>query len=155
MEQSISLPPKWNQASLIAFRFFLVYFVLHVFPFPWYFIPYAWKLYQPLSELNSSIIEVVAKEYFKVDPSVINAGSGDAAINYVRMVCFLVYSLVATLIFSVIDRKRNDYEKFYYGLSVILRYYLAIAMLQYGFGKIFGTQFLFPSIDRMLQSYEE
>lgn len=155
MEQSISTTPKWSQASLIAFRFFFVYFVLHLFPFPLYFIPYAWKLYQPLSELNSSIIEFVAKEYFEVDTSVVNAGSSDAAINYVQMVCFLGYSLVVALIFSVIDRKRNDYGKLFYGLSVLLRYYLAIVMLDYGFAKIFKTQFLFPSVDRMLQSYGE
>jgi uncharacterized membrane protein YphA (DoxX/SURF4 family) len=53
------------------------------------------------------------------------------------------------------DRKRNDYEKLSYGLSVILRYSLAIAMLQYGFAKVFRTQFPFPSIDKMLQSYGE
>ena len=155
MEQSISLPPKWNQASLIAFRFFFVYFVLHLFPFPWYLIPYSWSLFQPLSEFHSHIVEIIAKGIFKVDASVINAGSGDAAVNYVNMVSLLFYSLVATLIFSVMDRKRNDYEKLSYGLSVLLRYYLAIAMLQYGFAKIFRTQFPFPSIDKMLQSYGE
>lgn len=155
MEQSISLPSKWNQASLIAFRFFFIYFVLKLFPFPWYLMPYSWTLYQPLSELHSTIIQLIAQDIFNVDSSVINSGSGDAAINYVNMVTLLGYSLVATLIFSVIDRKRNDYEKLYYGLSVLLRYYLAIVMLDYGFGKIFRTQFLFPSIDRMLQSYGE
>ena len=155
MEQSISLPAKWSQVSLIAFRFFFVYFVLHLFPFPWYFIPYSWTLFQPLSELHSNFVQLIAQNIFNVDPTVINSGSSDAAVKYVGMVCLLGYSLVATVIFSVMDRKRNDYEKLSYGLSVLLRYYLAIVMLQYGFGKIFGTQFLFPSIDRMLQSYGE
>src|SRR5690606_18379626 len=108
-----------------------------------------------LSDFHFSIVEIIAKDLFNVDSSVINAGSSDAAINYVRMFCFLVYSSLGTLIFSVLDRKRNDYNKEFYGLSVFLRYYLALAMLDYGFAKVFNTQFPFLSEDRLLQTYGE
>ena len=128
---------------------------MHLFPFPWYLIPFSSPVIQLVSEFHSGIVEIVAKDIFNVDPSVINAGSSDAAINYVRMFCFLVYSFVGTLIFSALDRKRNDYDKVFYGLSVFLRYYLAVAMLDYGFAKVFNTQFPFLSDDRLLQTYGE
>lgn len=155
MNPSISTHPRWNQATLITFRFFLIYFLLHLFPFPWYLIPFSWPVTQVLSDFHCGIVEIVAKDLFNVDPSVINAGSSDAAINYVRMFCFVVYSFMGTLIFSVLDKKRNDYDKVFYGLSVFLRYYLALAMLDYGFAKVFNTQFPFLSEDRLLQTYGE
>ena len=34
METTMSLPASWSRGSLIAFRFFFVYFIFYIFPFP-------------------------------------------------------------------------------------------------------------------------
>ena len=50
MEQAISLPTKWSQGTLIAFRFFFVYAVLYVLPFPLQLIPDGSTLSKALRE---------------------------------------------------------------------------------------------------------
>ncbi len=155
MEQTISQQPKWSQSNLIAFRFFFAYFFLYIFPFPLGFIPYFGVLLQPLFDLLFSTINEISKIFFGSVVSAGASGSGDSAFNYSRVFLFAFYSIIITIGWSFLDRKRNDYEKLLYWLSILLRYYLAVAMLSYGLAKIFKTQFPFPSLERLNQTYGE
>lgn len=157
MEQTVTLQPKWSPGSLIAFRFFFVYFIVYVAPFPLGFIPYAGFLLQPFHDLSFNITSALGKTFLgpEYTPLTRITGSGDAAHNYVQFFLFVGFSLVATLAWSVLDRKRDNYEKLLYWLMILLRYYLAITVLGYGFSKVFKSQFPFPSPTRLSQSYGE
>ena len=150
MEQTIPLPTPWNRGILIAFRFFFVYFVLYLFPFPLHVLPFTGIIIQPLSQFSSNIVEGVGN-ILGIPVSIVNGGSGDAAFYYVQFFLFLFYAAVITLAWSVLDRRRFNYRALLYGFMVCLRYYLAIVMLDYGFAKVFKTQFGFPSTERLIQ----
>lgn len=155
MDQTISLP-KWSQPTLFAFRFFFLYFVLYIFPFPLTYIPYSWTIYQPISEFSQNIAGAIAKTFLNIEGSaVVNAGSGDATIRYIQFYFFLSVALLIAGMWSIIDRKKNFPEKLWHGLIIVLRYYLAVAMLGYGLAKVFKTQFPFPSTSYLTQSYGE
>ena len=155
MDQNISAHPPWSQASLIAFRFFFIYFIFYVFPFPLTYIPYAGVLFQPLSDLSAYTIKEITKTFLGSPIVGTLNGSGDTSFQYAWFFLFLIYSSAGTIAWSFLDRKRNDYEKLLYWLFILLRYYLAIKMLSYGLDKFFKTQFPFPSLSRLNQTYGE
>ncbi|HEX6223177.1 MAG TPA: DoxX family protein [Chryseolinea sp.] len=155
MEQSISSSARWPQGCLIAFRFFFAYFIFYMFPFPLNYLPKVSVVYQPLTELSTALCTYIAKSLTGFDPGIhgINNGSGDTTLNYARLYLFTAYSLVITIVWSLADRRRRNYDKLWYWLTILLRYYLAVTMISYGMAKIFKTQFGFPSLDRLHQSF--
>jgi len=155
MEQISNESPKWSSGHLIGFRFLFLYFLLFIFPFPLYLIPYSSLILQPLSTLGVNAVDGVARYFIGSDyaPFVSGNGSGDTTFNYVQFAILVALTFVATIIWTLLDRKRNDYRKLQIWWIILLRYSLAIVMLNYGFAKVFKTQFPFPSIDRLGQSF--
>jgi len=154
MEQTMSLPVSWSQGSLIAFRFFFVYFIFYIFPFPLTYLPTVSRLFQPLTDLSTAICSYIAKNLIGVEHEIygFNNGSGDTTLNYVQLLLFTMYSVVITIVWSIADRRRKNYEKLLYWLIILIRYYVATFMIFYGLAKIFKTQFAFPTSDRLHQS---
>lgn len=156
MEQTISLTAKWSQGSLIAFRFLFAYFVLYIFASPLQLLSGSSTLFEFLTEGYMNLCGWVAGDIMGLEFSKREAnGSGDTTFNYIQIFLFAFFSLVIALLWSVIDRKRNEYEKLLYWLTILLRYYLAVVMIGYGFAKVFKTQFPFPTTYRLYQSYGE
>ena len=67
MEQTMSLPASWSRGSLIAFRFFFVYFIFYIFPFPLNLLPEFSAVFQPLTDLSINIFEPLAKNIIGAD----------------------------------------------------------------------------------------
>ena len=61
--------------------------------------------------------------------------------------------MIITIVWSIADRRRKNYEKLLYWLVILMRYYVAAALVYYGLAKIFKTQFAFPNSDRLHQSF--
>src|SRR5688572_16686090 len=125
MEQTMSLSSNWSQGSLIAFRFFFVYFISYIFPFPLTLLSEFSTVFQPLTELSTKMYEPLAKNIWGADyefpaPN----GSGDTTLNYIQFFVFFIFSCSVTIIWSIVDRKRDNYEKLLQTLIVLLRYYL-------------------------------
>lgn len=154
MEQTISLQPRWSQGSLIAFRFFFVYFILYILPFPLIYFPYSTVLLQALSDVTLSVINGISIPFFGRPITHVINGSGDTTFEYARLYLFLCLASFATIGWSILDRKSNAYEKLWYWLTILLRYYLAAVMIGYGMAKIFKTQFPFPYYN-LNQTYGE
>ena len=87
--------------------------------------------------------------------------SGDVALNFVRdtrylyalLTCFFVFSLAAALVWSIVDRKRKEYQAWNHWLRVFLRYVLAYLLLHYGMDKVFLLQFPAPSLARLTERF--
>jgi hypothetical protein len=154
MDQKTHLSANWSQITLIAFRFFFVYFVFYVFPFPLNNLPFSGIILEPLSQFSSNIVEGFGN-IWGISLSIVNKGSSDSAFFYVKFFLFLFYSAVITSAWSILDRKRFNYDVLLHGFTIVLRYYLAIVMLNYGFAKVFQTQFAFPSTERLIQTFGE
>lgn len=145
MENS-TIAASWSTGKRIAFRFFFIYFILYVFPFPLGWIPYTDFFMPNLNNLLKPLIDFTGRNilHLQYDNLVLPAGSGDTTYNYIQIFLFATIAVVGTVIWSVADRKSTDYEKLWRGLTIVIRYYLAVILLNYGFVKIIQNQFPFP-----------
>lgn len=169
MELTYSSPVIWSASRKFWFRFFCCVFILYTFPFPLNDIQFgsvinsvnekilAW--YNASMEMVTTfwhwLIPGVAKYFLQMKKPIttFTNGSGDTTYNYVLLLTQVLLSLVFSIIWSLVDRKRNNYEKAYYWLCVLLRYYLVSNMLGYGFAKVFHLQMPYPYLSRLLQPY--
>ena len=144
--------PHWGLVKRIAFRFVFVYFVLYTFPFPLDVIPvYGQILGQPYTDLWDKAMPWVGERVFGVQVLHRPLGSGDTTYNYVQIFSYLVLTLVAVAIWSVLDRKRTNYARLDEGLRVYIRFVLAAAMIRYGAAKLIPAQMIPPWPDKLLQ----
>jgi hypothetical protein len=80
-------------------------------------------------------------------------GSGDTTYDYILVLCSFVIAVLTALVWSAVDRKSEGYPKLYYWLTVILRFYVGLMLINYGMIKIFKLQFPYPYLYRLLQPY--
>jgi hypothetical protein len=140
--------PAWGPVKKLLFRFAFVYLVLYNIPSLLYYLHLdqidAWY-----SQIWRPLVPWVAKHVFNV---IITAyGGGDSAFGYVQLFCFLVISVVAALIWTLLDRKRRNDARLYEWLRVYIRFVLAVTMIEYGAWKVFPSQFMAPAADRLMQ----
>ena len=148
----------------IVFRFVAAYFILYNLPSPghadllrsipggsWVFTPYVnmWRAFVPW----------VATHVFKLSGPVtvypaVN-GSGDSTLDYVQNFCFVVISAFAAMVWSILDRKRPNYQRMNYWVRLWVRYSLAVTLFSYGFAKVFPLQFRPPGFGRLISTYGE
>jgi hypothetical protein len=146
-----NVPVEWGLAKRILFRFVCSYFFLYIFPFPLDYIPYVDLAAQKYSVLWSLFVPWVGKHLFGLEITVFPNGSGDTTFNYVQVFCFAVLAAVATLVWSLLDRKRANYARLHEWLRIYVRFFLAASMVSYGAYKVFPSQFPAPSLDRLIQ----
>jgi len=138
---TLSPAPAWSGPQKIAFRFFFGYFVLYTLPF----VDGLWR----------ALIPWVGAHVLQLSQPIttFTNGSGDTTYDYVLVLCMVVLAGMATVVWSVLDRRRANYTVLLYWLTVLVRFYLAFIMVSYGFAKVFKTQFPYPDLRRLLQPY--
>jgi hypothetical protein len=62
-------------------------------------------------------------------------------------------ALIATIAWSLVDRKRRNYTRLHEWLRVYVRFALGVTMIGYGSYKVIQSQFPPPSLDRLLQPF--
>ncbi len=134
----------WKAATRIAFRFFFAYFALYVVAG---FVDWPW----------SKIVPWVGQHVLRLGYTMVVGpnGSGDTTFDYVQLLVFAVLAAVATFVWTILDRKRSNYEKLYPWLKLTLRLFLGAALLAYGAVKLIPTQMPVPSLARLTQTYGE
>lgn len=83
------------------------------------------------------------------------SGSGDKTFDWVLCFCLLVIAVLGTAVWSVIDRRREDYAGLYKWFRVFLRFALASQMVSYGMAKVAPLQMPFPNLTRLLEPYRD
>ena len=142
---SIQIKSKnWSITSKIAFRFFFSYFTLFIL-----LLFLALFIETPLRWFADAILNWGAE--FKLE----STGSGDRSFDYVRFALNLTLAFIVSIIWSILDKKRTSYTTLFYWLQSILRLFLCVAMLVYGFAKVFKGQFADPSLELLLQTVGE
>jgi len=139
--------PLWKR---IGFRFLFAYFVLYSFPFPLEYVPFVGDL---LARPWITMWRTLARPFFPAAPGVTPNGSGDSTWSYVLIACYAAVAAMATLIWSVLDRKRPNYVRLHQYLHAWIRFVLAAAMFEYGVAKVIPSQFPPPPLDRLVQTY--
>ncbi|WP_428657359.1 DoxX family protein [Runella sp.] len=138
MEQVLTPSVKWTFIEKISFRFFFLFFVLQIFPFPlgylldngFYNDAWTW----PINWAGNTFFDIPE---ISVRPN----GSGDTTWNWIQLFLITCLSFFGTAVWTAIDSKKTNYNKLNYWFSVIVRFYLGITMLSYGFAKVFFSQF--------------
>jgi uncharacterized membrane protein YphA (DoxX/SURF4 family) len=151
-------PPRWSFFTRIGFRFAFAYFIPFCFPFllglvtP--FFDYPSTKYQAMW---NKIIPWVGKHVLRISYAfnTDTTGSGDKTVNYIQIFCLLLLAVIVTLIWSVLDRKRENYATLNRWLRLCVRLALAITLLEYGAYKVIPSQFPSPYLRRLVQPYGE
>lgn len=110
-----------------------------------------------LNRIFEQIIPLVGEKILDVTYEVIISpnGSGDTTFHYILLFCVAMLSIVATLIWTLVDRKRTNYYGLFYWLTVAVRFYVGLMLINYGLVKVIQLQFPYPSFSRLLTTYGE
>lgn len=154
-------PPqiRWRAGSRIAFRFSVIYLGLYVLTtqmlgglliLPVGNVPELANL-PPLRTL----IEWTAKTVFGVtQPLVITgSGSGDKTFDWVQAFCLLAIAVVATALWTVLDRRRTQYVRVHTWFRLFLRFSLGSTLVSYGMVKTIPLQMPAPGLTRLVEPF--
>ena len=146
---------NWPLAKKLAFRFFFVYFLLYIFFNPNGVLPYIDDVYNWYIQPFHTLVVWIGKHILHLAKpiTVFTNGSGDTTYDNVVILLMVFLALLSTVTWSALDNKRPGYPKLFYWLTVVLRYYVAITMLSYGFYKVIKLQFPFPSFGSLMEPY--
>ncbi|HLJ91195.1 MAG TPA: DoxX family protein, partial [Candidatus Angelobacter sp.] len=154
--------PNWSLALRIAFRFWMVYLGLYCLsteiisglfsaaggsggiPDP----ATLWPLRPVIFWTAAHIFHVNAPLSFDI-----NSGSCDGMFGWVMTFCLLMIATAATGVWSLLDRRRENYAELHKWFWLFLRFALAGRMIFYGMVKVFVVQMRYPSLTRLLQPF--
>ncbi len=143
-----TLWPAWQR---VLFRFFSVYLLLQIAPWNWFnsFPGVPWVL-DALNALTDWAVRTSNDRLFHVrETLVLPNGSGDTSWAWTEFRLYLVVAFVACIVWSLLDRRRANYEKALYWLRLTVRYYVATFALSYGIIKLFALQMPFPALSQL------
>lgn len=133
---------SWAYWQRLIFRLAFVWVGLLIvtFPIPRPYLPDLGKLLLPLTTaLAAGVAQLIGLQ----QPYLPEIAS-DTTLMYVHIVLMLELALLVSGIWGWLDRRTLSYPKLQYVLLAGARYFLAAAMLSYGFAKVFKTQFYLP-----------
>jgi hypothetical protein len=145
----------WSERKRLAFRFCFLYFATYIFFTPNNELPLINTLYEGLNDLLHRFIPWFAQHIFgyRKPITIFTNGSGDTTYDYMLWFFGIVLTIAGTIIWTLLDRKRKEYQRLYYWIRVLVRYYLFYTMISYGFYKVIKVQFPFPSLSRLVEPY--
>jgi len=169
METTTGTNSDWTIARKISFRFFFSFFILYIFPFPLNSVPFGAEInkisekilgwyyaaFDYITVFWHWLIPAVGKSLIKLEKpiTIFTNGSGDTTYDYVLLLTQVLLAIIICIAWSILDRNRKSYNTAYYWLCVLLRYYVGVIMLSYGFSKVFHLQMPYPYLSRLVQPY--
>jgi hypothetical protein len=146
---------NWESYKKISFRFFFIFLVAFIFINNNGAFFYNHLLVYYPTQLLYKFIPWFADNvlHYTYDHTIFTNGSGDTTYDYLVILVICLTAILGTVIWSVLDRKRPNYNQLYYWLVVLVRFYLAFTLLLYGSIKVIQLQFSPPSLARLLQPF--
>lgn len=146
--------PDWPFWQRLLFRFFFVYFVLYISPWQWLeIIPGVDYLTGWYDQFIDWLVNAANKNLFHVYKDLVPLnGSGDTSWAFVQLRLFLLIAFVSMIVWSLLDRKRKQYNRLAYWFRILLRYFIILNCFGYGFAKVFLSQMPFPNNSLMATS---
>jgi hypothetical protein len=148
-------PPRWGAVRRVLFRFAFVYLVLFIFPFPVAFPFVGEEFVQPYTDFWNAVVIRVGEHVFRAAVDVTPNGSGDRTYDYILTFVSLVLATAAAAVWTLLDRRRQEYVRLADWLRVYVRFFLASTMMVYGASKVIPMQFGPPMLDRLVQPFGE
>jgi hypothetical protein len=150
---------EWSVLTRVVFRFCFVYFgayclvtqvLTSFFPVPNFDLPDLSSLW-PVRP----IVGWTAAHIFRIrEPLVyVDSGSGDRTFDWVLLGCMVAVSLMATALWTALDRQRPNYVTLNKWFRMGIRLCLAGQMMTYGMAKAIPLQMPFPYLSRLLERF--
>ena len=138
----------------LCIRFFCIYFLLYIFPFPLDLFSDSNFIISSFREFWGKLVPLVGKYFFGID---VGPRGGDTVFHYTRIFSIFLVSILVSLIWTIADRQPGSDKDIRYWTNVYVRYYIAYNMLDYGFSKVFNIQFApqFPNLNGLVEPYGE
>jgi uncharacterized membrane protein YphA (DoxX/SURF4 family) len=138
---------RWSPATRIAFRFFFSYFVL--FYIPWIgLIPFGDLLVRKYDAISYLIVVWLEQHVLHTGYEIYlldgQGGVSNTPYGTILFFCYVTVAAAATVLWSVLDRRRTSYERLHQWFRLLLRYGLAFSMIHYGVLKVIPTQMISP-----------
>ena len=146
---------RWSLPTRLAFRFCFAYFGLYVLSTQ---MVGALSLYvlprlETLPPLRGIVLWTASHVFHVARQLVLLSGSGDKTFDWVETFCLLIIAAVITAVWSVIDRKRQDYRHLHRWFRIFMRFALGATMVGYGADKVLPLQMAPTSLLRLVEPY--
>ncbi|MHC3003252.1 DoxX family protein [Gordonia metallireducens] len=157
-----STPAHWGPAKKVAFRFTFTYTALFCLTFAQMTFVFFGALGNLLSDnaivwqmgALAPVVEWLGRNLFGVEAVLdLNSGSGDQTAIWVYLFLIAVVAVVATALWSILDRRRSDYARLWSWTTLFLRLALGGQMLFYGFAKVIPSQMGPPPLAALLEPF--
>ncbi len=136
--------PPWSPGLRIAFRFIVCYLPLSAYLGPLSFLPGTGGATRIYFRFWQAVLPWMAKHVLHLNRplDLLQDGGGDNTASFVKLLSMGILAAVATLVWTLLDRKRRDYRQLHAALRLYVRYLLGFVMFNYGMIKVIQTQFL-------------
>jgi len=148
--------PAWSPFRRAAFRFAFSYLALYLFSRYLNLVevlPYGGVVTGWYKKIWAALVPWIGKHLFHVDAPSRVTGSGDSMFSWLQVLCMLAISLVAALLWTLLDRRRTQYARLYGALKVAVQVGLGLILIEYGGAKVVPSQFPQPTLSRLLQPF--
>jgi hypothetical protein len=150
-------PPDtgWKSWQIILFKFFVIFLLLlsQVAYNP--FLNLLGYGYRKSMQLNARLTKLVSwldDHIFHVGflPGKHVAVFNDTHFGVVLLLTIFVIAIIGCSIWSILDKKRINYDRFYHWFSTYLAFYIFLAMIPYAVQKIIPIQAHYPTAPELL-----
>jgi hypothetical protein len=155
--ESEQQPVHWSFALRIAFRFCFCYLlpfgITGLFLFAYFMFVMTKSSFWSLDRWDPwrTALPWICAHVFGIHRKLAIFPDADYLSGYLQHLVELILALAATLIWSILDRKRGHYRRLYAWFALFLRFSRAIVLFSYGFDKIFPLQFGMLTASRLSQ----
>jgi len=153
--QTNTLTQPWSATQKMLFRFAFIFFALFIFFFPNAGAPGLNELYDfYIDPMHKLIVWMAAHVFHLAKPvTIFTNGSGDTTYDWLVLCVVAICSVIGAAIWTIAGQKRINYDRLYYWMIIVLRYYVGITMLAYGSVKVVQLQFAAPTPWRLIEPY--
>lgn len=155
--ENISSSYKWKEPKKIGFRFAFIFFSLFMILVNNRTFPFWDIIFEYPTQLLQKLIPWIGKYVLSLpyDITTFTNGSGDTTYDFVIVLTIATLSIFGTITWSFLDKRSTDYKTLYYWLTVAIRFYVGLMLIQYGMVKILKLQFPSPNFSVLNQTYGE
>lgn len=150
-----SIPLQWSYFEKLFFRFAFSVLFLFMFFFNNGTLPMFYFIGQVQNVVMHKFVPWLGENVFHLSYPIteFTNGSGDTTYDYVMLSCIAALSLAITLVWTILDSKRENYNRLYYWITVAVRFYVGLMLINYGLVKVVQLQFPAPSFYRLISTY--
>lgn len=145
----------WSPLTLVAFRFFALYFILYVAMSRMLgtLVRLPAGSFPDIRPAMHGLVAWTGNHVFHVTASSTLTGSGDRVYDWVQAFCLIAMAMAGCTLWSILDRTRTRYDRIYRWFRVFVRFALGSTLIGYGFEKVFPFQMSAPQLARLLEPY--